>query len=176
MMCKVCRKLLVSPMNVKERYFVECLFIQVECINKRTYYYIISSIILLINFLIFENREHSHWVPADSNNLDMPKMTHVSTDVISGRVKRFTFSFSGETWAYEIPFYPMIFIIHSGPDHLGIYFSPYHGIKLINWSVDTFVPDNVGPTYNNRKTYFIFYSYGLDVLDKDYNLTLDFEV
>lgn len=48
-------------------------------------------------FFIFPYREHSHWVPADSNNLDMPKMIHVSTDIISGRVKRFTFSFSGKT-------------------------------------------------------------------------------
>ena len=48
----------------------------------------------------------------------------------------------------------------SGPDHMGIFFSPAEGVSLVNW---TFEEGKIldGPKWkDDRPTYFIFYSHG----------------
>ncbi len=62
----------------------------------------------------------------------------------------------------------------TGPDHMGIFFSPVSGVKLKTWS---FSNGEVleGPTWkDDRPTYYIFYSHGLS--PSPWQFWLDFKV
>ncbi|KAG5898671.1 hypothetical protein JTB14_030621 [Gonioctena quinquepunctata] len=59
-----------------------------------------------------------------------------------------------------------------GPSHLGVMLSPVEGVVLDGWSLET---DELlaGPLWNGRKTYFIYYAYGLEAVP--FELSLDFK-
>lgn len=58
-----------------------------------------------------------------------------------------------------------------GPAHMGIMFSPVVGVELTSWDIMKEVPLE-GPLWNNRKTYFIYYSYGLSPVPFTFSLDL----
>lgn len=83
----------------------------------------------------------THWVPAWPPLLMNPvKMTIVKKEAISGG-QRITFNLEG-------------------PAHMGVMFSPVTEVELVSWSEMRELPLE-GPLWNGRKTYFIYYSYGL---------------
>jgi hypothetical protein len=62
----------------------------------------------------------------------------------------------------------------SGPDHMGVYFSPKQGVKLLTWS---FSEGELleGPVWkDDRPTYYIFVSHGLS--PSPWTFWLDFQV
>lgn len=48
-----------------------------------------------------------------------------------------------------------------GPTHIGVMISPVSGVEIESWSLPTDEP-LAGPLWNGRKTYFIYYAYGLE--------------
>lgn len=96
----------------------------------------------------------THWIPGPMPYLETPlRMNILSRNRTS----------IGETISLKA----------EGPSHLGIMFSPVKGVELENWSLSS-KPLVANAPWNNRKTYFIFYSYAADMVP--FNLTLDLRV
>ncbi|CAH1280027.1 unnamed protein product [Diabrotica balteata] len=60
-----------------------------------------------------------------------------------------------------------------GPTHIGVMISPVLGVEITDWSIPTQEP-LAGPLWNGRKTYFIYYAYGLEPVP--ITVTIDFKV
>lgn len=60
-----------------------------------------------------------------------------------------------------------------GPDHMTLFISPYRGVELKSWSLVA-GPPLKGPSWENRSTYYVYYSYGSD--PQTWNFWIDFEV
>lgn len=60
-----------------------------------------------------------------------------------------------------------------GPDHIGIMLSPYKGLHLKGWNILDEKPLQ-GPLWNNRETYFVYYSCVKDC--EPLNFSVDIEV
>lgn len=61
-----------------------------------------------------------------------------------------------------------------GADHMGIYISPKVQTELVNWSFMNYVP-KPGSKFNDQDTYYIFFSYQLDIHEPKYEFYLDFK-
>ena len=85
----------------------------------------------------------NNWIPAPKPKIFRDtNITLLQNDEISPHVRRLLFQ-------------------ASGPDHMGIYFSPKSGVKLATWS---FSDGQLleGPKWkDDRPTYYIFHSHGL---------------
>lgn len=116
----------------------------------------------------------THWIPGPMPYLATPlKMTVLErTKTAIGE----TISFKAEgTMKLPIFFYFALiyYIPHPGPSHLGIMFSPVKGVELQKWSLSS-EPLVTNAPWNNRDTYFIFYSYAANMVP--FNLTLELRV
>lgn len=63
-------------------------------------------------------------------------------------------------------------ILSSGPDHISIILSPYKGVHLRKWSILEGKPLE-GPKWNDRETYFIYYSCASDCVPFTFSLELN---
>lgn len=62
-----------------------------------------------------------------------------------------------------------------GPDHISIILSPYKGVHLEKWSILEGKALQ-GPKWNNRETYFVYYSCASDCVPYTFSLELNVSV
>lgn len=62
-----------------------------------------------------------------------------------------------------------------GPDHISIILSPYKGVHLEKWSI---LEGNAlqGPKWNDRETYFVYYSCASDCIPYTFSIELNVSV
>lgn len=96
----------------------------------------------------------THWIPGPMPHINVPLQMNVLN-----RTK----TSIGESISFQA----------IGPSHLGIMFSPTNDVVLDKWSLPS-EPLIANKLWNDRKTYFIFYSYADKMVP--FNLTLDLKV
>nr|CAD7425171.1 unnamed protein product [Timema monikensis] len=85
----------------------------------------------------------THWIPAHPPDVPIPTtLSLMSTETRPPSVRRLTFNVTG-------------------PDHIGVMLSPVSGVTLDRWSLVEGEPLK-SSKWNNRDTYFVYYSYASD--------------
>ncbi|CAB0034132.1 unnamed protein product [Trichogramma brassicae] len=97
-------------------------------------------------------------------------MTHIYKNVQNVVVKIGPFRSSKHSLLLNCHFDS--FVESPGPDHIGIMLSPYHGLRLKKWSILEEKPLQ-GPKWNDRETYFIYYSCIKDCEPLNFSLELE---
>nr|CAD7263210.1 unnamed protein product [Timema shepardi] len=85
----------------------------------------------------------THWIPAHPPDVPIPTtLSLMSTETRPPSIRRLTFNVTG-------------------PDHIGVMLSPVSGVTLDRWSLVEGEPLK-SSKWNNRDTYFVYYSYASD--------------
>ncbi|XP_034180983.1 endoplasmic reticulum metallopeptidase 1 [Osmia lignaria lignaria] len=92
------------------------------------------------------------WIPGPAPLINIP----TKLELVSKSTKQNTVSFTFNV---------------TGPDHISIILSPYKGVHLEKWSVLEGKPLQ-GPKWNDRETYFIYYSCASDCVPFTFSLEL----
>ncbi|CAH1181734.1 unnamed protein product [Phyllotreta striolata] len=96
----------------------------------------------------------THWLPAGKPPLEIPVVTEILNRTKTNGRERLEFKIQG-------------------PSHMGVMISPALGVEFDSWSLPTDGPVE-GPLWNGRKTYFIYYSYGIE--NKPFVFSIMFKV
>ncbi|CAD1468779.1 unnamed protein product, partial [Heterotrigona itama] len=93
------------------------------------------------------------WIPGPAPLITIP----TKLELISKSIKQNSVSFTFNV---------------TGPDHISIILSPYKGVRLRKWSILEGKPLE-GPKWNDRETYFIYYSCASDCVPFTFSLELN---
>ncbi|XP_014236089.1 endoplasmic reticulum metallopeptidase 1-like [Trichogramma pretiosum] len=93
------------------------------------------------------------WIPAPAPIIPIPTTLELIGKSVKGASINFSFNITG-------------------PDHIGIMLSPYNGLRLKKWSILEEKPLQ-GPKWNDRETYFIYYSCIKDCEPLNFSLELE---
>lgn len=97
----------------------------------------------------------THWIPVGRPEVPTDIQLNLTyTDYRLGDIQRLSFS-------------------ATGPDHMTLFISPYAGVELKSWSLAA-GPPLKGPSWKNRSTYYVYYSYGSN--PHIWNFWIDLEV
>lgn len=92
------------------------------------------------------------WIPGPAPEINIPTNLEVISKITKKETTTFTFNVTG-------------------PDHMGIFLSPYKGVHLDQWSVVDGKP-LAGPTWKEREVYFIYYACALDCVPYTFSIIL----
>ncbi|XP_029051156.2 endoplasmic reticulum metallopeptidase 1-like [Osmia bicornis bicornis] len=92
------------------------------------------------------------WIPGPAPLINIPTKLELVSKSTKQNIVSFTFNVTG-------------------PDHISIILSPYKGVHLEKWSVLEGKPLQ-GPKWNDRETYFIYYSCASDCVPFTFSLEL----
>lgn len=93
------------------------------------------------------------WIPGPAPLINVPTKLELISKSIKQNIVSFTFNVTG-------------------PDHISIILSPYKGVHLGKWSILEGKPLE-GPKWNDRETYFIYYSCASDCVPFTFSLELN---
>ncbi|XP_043512200.1 endoplasmic reticulum metallopeptidase 1-like [Frieseomelitta varia] len=93
------------------------------------------------------------WIPGPAPLITIP----TKLELVSKSIKQNSVSFTFNV---------------TGPDHISIILSPYKGVHLRKWSILEGKPLE-GPKWNDRETYFIYYSCASDCVPFTFSLELN---
>ncbi|KAG7189889.1 hypothetical protein KM043_006060 [Ampulex compressa] len=93
------------------------------------------------------------WIPGPAPIITVPARLELISKAIRQQTVDFTFNITG-------------------PDHMGIMLSPYKGVYLDEWSILDGLP-LPGPKWNDRETYFVYYSCVSDCTPYTFSLRLN---
>lgn len=93
------------------------------------------------------------WIPGPAPFINIPTKLELISKITKHNTTSFTFNVTG-------------------PDHIGIIFSPYKGIHLEKWTVSDKEPLK-GPMWNGRETYFLYYSCASDCIPYTFSIELN---
>ena len=135
-----------------------CDAILLRKLLQHSVYFFISfyKITIEINVIIYFSNYYQ-WIEADNLDInfeDRPVLTMHSKELLPSNITRYTFSITG-------------------PDHMGLYISPFQNTTLVSWSfIDEIYAGT--QTWNGRYLYFVNFIYGID--NSEYVFTLDVKV
>nr|XP_012141016.1 PREDICTED: endoplasmic reticulum metallopeptidase 1-like [Megachile rotundata]XP_012141017.1 PREDICTED: endoplasmic reticulum metallopeptidase 1-like [Megachile rotundata]XP_012141018.1 PREDICTED: endoplasmic reticulum metallopeptidase 1-like [Megachile rotundata]XP_012141019.1 PREDICTED: endoplasmic reticulum metallopeptidase 1-like [Megachile rotundata] len=93
------------------------------------------------------------WIPGPAPLISIPTKLELISKTTKQNIVSFTFNVTG-------------------PDHISIILSPYKGVHLEKWSVVEGKPLE-GPKWNDRETYFIYYSCASDCVPFTFSFELN---
>ncbi|XP_076761618.1 endoplasmic reticulum metallopeptidase 1 [Xylocopa sonorina] len=93
------------------------------------------------------------WIPGPAPLINIPTKLELISKSTRQNIVSFTFNVTG-------------------PDHISIILSPYKGVHLEKWSILEGKPLE-GPKWNDRETYFIYYSCASDCVPFTFSLELN---
>ncbi|XP_031849002.1 endoplasmic reticulum metallopeptidase 1 [Nomia melanderi] len=93
------------------------------------------------------------WIPGPAPLVNIPTKLDLVSKSIKQNIVTFTFNVTG-------------------PDHISIILSPYKGVHLERWSILEGNPLQ-GPKWNDRETYFVYYSCASDCIPYTFSIELN---
>ena len=123
------------------------------------------------------NYRKTSWIPGPAPLIAIPTTLQMVGKSIRGETLNFSFNVTGKLIVYYLQanvnrLVTKGFLIIVGPDHIGIMLSPYKGLRLKKWSILDEKPLQ-GPLWNDRETYFIYYSCLKDCEPLNFSLELN---